>query len=512
MKKFLQFFSFAAMTQVILLLNQVILLPMQIRLWGTAETALWYAAIALATVTTVADCGLRTAGHVELLKLVRENDADAAAAFRQVWMWIRLLVVLVTATLLLGDWIYGFVHQGSHGMGSWQAGRALLTLAYALETVLIIRIVYLDSLGEYSRAESSYFSFAAIRLALAVPALLVLRVQPVTLCWLFLGTSVIGLSLQGSLCNIPAELHLFARGPQKLSWQTVSLLRYTMAEPCANWVRLSLPVLVIASIAPASAVTTFVALRAIYGAARTTIQQVARVASVEVLRFRAAGQKATAESLLSLFMLLAALIGAGVAGIVAVDNLRLLSLWLKHFDLLLFQNINLSFGLSGPFYSYQVLVALSFRIGQLAVLARRQYAYLLYSSAFAAVAMATRSLTAYLVLLAIAEIALSVSFMGRRYVGEGKGFATWAGWKGIAGSSAGTLLVGVLWLTVRLSTTVTFTRISLSGGLQGLVLLAGSLGVLLFAGLAMNAGVLRNLRNSFSRRPIVLAPEFGQGS
>jgi hypothetical protein len=115
-----------------------------------------------------------------------------------------------------------------------------------------------------------------------------------------------------------------------------------MAEPCANWVRLSLPVLVIASIAPASAVTTFVALRAIYGAARTTIQQVARVASVEVLRFRAAGQKATAESLLSLFMVLAALIGAGVAGFVAVDNLRLLSLWLKHFDLLLFQNINLS--------------------------------------------------------------------------------------------------------------------------------------------------------------------------
>jgi hypothetical protein len=126
--------------------------------------------------------------------------------------------------------------------------------------------------------------------------------------------------------------------------------------------------------------------------------------------------------------------------------------------------------------------------------------------------MVTRSLTAYLVLLVIAEVALSVSFMGRRYVGEGKSFATWAGWKGIAGSSAGTLLVGVLWMTVRLSTTVTFTRISLSGGLQGLVLLAGSLGVLLFAGLAMNAGVLRNLRNSFSRRPILLAPEFGQGS
>ena len=495
MKRFVQFFSIAAMTQVILLLNQVVLLPMQIRLWGNSETALWYAAIALATVTTVADCGLRTAGHVELLRLVRTNDPDARAEFLQVWAWIRLLVVLVTATLLVADLAYG----ASHGMGKWQLGRVLLTLAYAFETVLIIRIVYLDSLGEYSSAESSYFLFAAIRLVLAVPALLFFRVHPVGLCWLFLGTSVLGLALQGWLCNIPRELRIFAGFPHRLSFGTCSLVRYTMAEPVANWARLSLPVLVIASIAPDTAVTTYVALRAIYGAARTSIQQVARVASVEVLRLLGQRRMAPAESLLSLFLLFAGLIGTALAGAVVLDNMRLLSLWLKHYDRLLFQNINLSFALSSPFYSYQIIVALSFRMGQLALTARRQYTYLLYSALFAASAVIIKSLDVYMALLVVAEIVLATSFLARQNIGGDASPRTNAGWRGLAGSFAGSALVFALWITVRHAGSSIFTDKSVENALQAACFLALSLGVLMLAGLAVNVRAFRNLRIALQR-------------
>jgi hypothetical protein len=489
MKKFAQFFSFAAMTQVILLLNQVVLLPMQIRLWGNAETALWYAAIALATVTTVADCGLRTAGHVALLRLVRTNEPEARAEFRQVWAWIRLLVVLVTATLLVADLTYGALH----GMGKWQRAWVLLTLAYALETLLTIRIVYLDSLGEYSRAESSYFLFAAIRLAVAAPALLLFRVDPLKLCWLFLGTSVLGLVLQGWLCNIPRGLRIFARFPHRLSFATVSVVRYTIAEPCANWVRLSLPVLVIALIAPDTAVTAYVALRAIYGAARTTIQQVARVASVEVLRLLGQRRTAPAESLQSLFLLLAGLIGTVLASAVVLDNMRLLGLWLKHCDRLLFQNINLSFALSTPFYSYQIIVALAFRIGQLAPAARRQYAYLLYSALFAASAVIIKSLDFYMALLVVAEILLSVSFL------TWQSHKTNAGRHGLAGSFAGFAVVFALWLTVRYAGSSMFTQRSVEDALRAVCLLALSLGVLMIVGLALKVRAFRNLRIAMQR-------------
>ena len=495
MKKFVQFFSFAAMTQVILLLNQVVLLPMQIRLWGNKETALWYAAIALATATTFADLGLRTAGHVDLLRLVRTKDPVAELEFAQLWMWIRVLVLLITATLLLGDLVYRLWHGPGNAFGhGWALGRALLTLAYAFETVLIIRIVYLDSLGEYSRAESSYFAFAAIRIGLAIPALLVFRIHSLGLCWLYFATSVLGLVLQGWLCHIPRQLHLFSRFPGKLSFRSCALARYTLAEPCANWFRLSLPVLVIAAIAPATTVTTFVALRAIYGAGRTTIQQVSRVASVEVLRFRATGRSKTGESLLAFFILAAALIGAAMACLVSVDNLRLLSLWLKHVDRPIFQNINLAFALSSPFYAYQVLVALSFRVGQLASMARRQYAYVLYSAAFAAAALTAKSLTVYLVLLVIAEMALSISFMAQQHIGGETGYKTKAGWRGMAGSFAGTLLVLALWLGVRFANTDVFSRSSAADGLQTACLLAVGLGLLVLLLTAANAGLLRGLR------------------
>jgi hypothetical protein len=503
MKRFVQFFSFAAMTQAILLMNQVVLLPMQIRLWGNSETALWYGAIALATVTTVADFGLRTAGHVELLRLVRTNDPDARAEFRQIWAWIRLLIVLVTATLLVAGLAYGALH----GMGTWQLGRALLTLAYAVEALLIVRIVYLDSLGEYSSAESSYFIFAAIRLVLAVPALLVFRVHPVGLCWLFLGTSVLGLALQGCLCKIPRELRIFGGFPHRLSFSTCYLARYTMAEPIANWARLSLPVLVIASIAPDTAVTTYVALRAMYGAARTTIQQVARVASVEVLRLvevlRPLGQwrLAPAESLLSLFLLFGSLIGTAVAGAVVLDNMRLLSLWLKHFDRLLFQNINLSFALSSPFYSYQIVVALSFRLGQLALTARRQYAYLLYSAVFALSALIFKSLDVYLALLVVAEILLSIAFLTRQNVFGDVSHKTNTGRRGLAGSFAGAALVLALWSTVRHAGGSLFIDRSLANALQAAGLWALSLGALMVVGLALNMRVFRDLRVTL-RRPV----------
>ncbi len=495
MKKFLQFFSFAAMTQVILLLNQVILLPMQIRLWGHLETAFWYAAIALATATTIGDFGLRTAGHVELLRLCREHDPDARSEFQQLWACIRLLVLLVTSALLLGAFLYG----RSHALGESQLVRTLLIVAYALETVLIIRIVYLDSLGEYSRAEASYFTFAAVRLLLAVPALLVFKMHAAGLAWLFFGTSVLGLVLQGLLVRIPRELSILSPFPKRLNWRTCTLARYTMAEPCANWVRLSLPVLVIAAIAPAAAVTTFVALRAIYGAARTTIQQVARVASVEVLRFRTAGETATSESLFAFFLMLTGLIGTALAGVITVDNLRLLGLWLKHFDRPLFQEMNLSFALATPFYSYQVIVALSFRIGQLAPMARRQYAYVLYSALFAGAALITRKLGWYLGLLVTAEVALSMTFMAWQKIGGATGYQTRAGLRGLKASFAGAAVVLGLWMAVRHSTSHLFLGRSVGSQLGGLGLLVGALGSLVLCELASNADVIRNLL--MARRP-----------
>ena len=202
----------------------------------------------------------------------------------------------------------------------------------------------------------------------------------------FLATSLFGLACRAGCAPYLGRTVVYSAAiPSAGSpLRTCSLARYTMAEPIANWVRLSLPVLVIAAVAPAAAVTTYVALRAIYGAARITIQQVARVASVEILRLRTQMQWKKSNLCWFSFFCLPGFIGTGVAGGVVLDNLRLLSLWLKHFDRSLFKTSISPLPVAAPFYSFQVIVALSFSIGQLSSMARRQYAYVLYSAAFAA--------------------------------------------------------------------------------------------------------------------------------
>src|SRR5215471_20746740 len=119
MKRFLGFFSFAALTQLVLLLNQIVLLPVQLRVWGTVTTASWYAAIALATITTFADLGLRTAGHAELLRFVNDGDDAGGRYLQQIWGWIRLLVC-ATTLFLLGSLLLQALLHGEESRAVWK--------------------------------------------------------------------------------------------------------------------------------------------------------------------------------------------------------------------------------------------------------------------------------------------------------------------------------------------------------------------------------------------------------
>jgi len=188
-----------------------------------------------------------------------------------------------------------------------------------------------------------------------------------------------------------------------------------------------------------------------------------------------------------------------------LDNLRLLSLWLKHFDRSLFQDVNLTLALTAPFYSYQVIVALSFRIGQLSFMARRQYAYVLYSAVFACAALVTRELVVYLALLVIAEIALSISFMVCQHIGGRTGFETRAGWGWLAGSGAGSFLVLVLWMIVRHSGSNFFLRSSVASAMQAACVLCAALGLLLIVNLKANPGAVRSLRNTIQPSAVVVS-------
>lgn len=471
MKRLFRFFSFAVLTQLVLLLNQVLLLPIQLRIWGTVATASWYAAIAMATITTFADLGLRTAGHVSLIRYVIDRDVLEGQNIKQVWAWIRIMVCAIT--FIVVGW--SLLEAGSGSF--WKSA---LTIAYAVETLLIIRIVFLDSLGEYSSAESTYFVFALLRLSVALPALLLFRFQPQGLAWIFLLTSVFGITLQGRLCKRLGVLHLLEPFPRRLSFTTLATARYTMADPLSSWLRISLPVLVIASISTPAAVTIFVALRAVFSASRTTILQLARVASVEYLRLIASRQAKKARVVLTVFVQCAGFLGVAIGGFVIVDNLRILGLWLKNVDGTIFHMVAASFAFSGAFYAYQIFVSLMFRVGDLAEVASRQYAFVLYSSMFAAVSMVLRSLTVYLWLIVVSEALLAASFMLRRRTRTTSDYRI-AGQRGMLASAAGVVILIGLWLTVHRDRQNLFITLSFASAWASLgILLIRMIGLAVF--------------------------------
>lgn len=464
MAQLFRFFSFAVLTQLVLVLNQLVLLPIQLRLWGVPSTAAWYGAIAVATITTFADLGLRTAGHVDLMRFVRDGDQAAGENLRQVWGWIRVLVLSLTVLLLLWSALASWMH-GAFIETVW---KDCLILAYAIETLLTVRIVYLDSLGYYSAAEATYFTFAVLRLGFAVPALLLFHVRPQALGILFLATSILGIALQGRLCKRAGILRLLDPLPRRLSLDVLATARYTVAEPLSNWMRISFPVLVLQAISGPEVVTTFVALRAAFGASRQTIQQMARVASVEYLRLKAASRSEVATSVLGGFVQLGTFLGAAVAGLVIVDNLRGLGIWLTHTDRAVFQMALATFAFSAPFYSYQIVVNLMFRMGRLRGVALRQYAFIFYCFFFAGAAFVLHSLQTYLWLLVAAEVLLSASFLLGHVDATVPG--SWKiGARGMAGSLGGVGVLALLWGAVGRDSGGVFTVMTASDYMHGLV-------------------------------------------
>jgi hypothetical protein len=502
--KLLQFFSIAALTQVTLALSQVVLLPIQIRVWGHVGTAAWYSAIAVASFTSIADCGLRTAGHPEILRFTKKPNGDDQAReyFRQVWAWLRVLVLAGALLLIGGDILTAHVRHVSYPL--W---RAVLVVAGSIETMLIIRTVYLDTLDLYRRAELSYFLFSALRLALAAPALLIFRLDALGLAWVFLASSAVGLGVQGWLIrHHVTAVRLFEPVPRKLSPAILALTRHTSAEPCANWMRLSLPVLVISAIAPAVAVTMYVALRATFGAVRATIAQLARVASVEFLQLVSAGREAAAESLLTGFLFLAVLCGTALAGGVVVDNLRILGLWLGHFDRNIFQIVELSFTCSA-FFSYQVILLLMFRRGQLAPIARRHWGYVVCSALFAVIALRVGTLPLYLIMLLASELLLALSFVLPMWSSESciapRSVRSQASQTALAGS----LTVVMLWAAAQWNAGGIFGPFQLVPGIWSALVLIGAL--ILFGALtyARNPNMFRtaSVELGISRGPARVA-------
>ena len=405
MKTFLRFMSLTAATQLFLAVNQIVLLPLQLRVWGRDATAQWFVVVAIANLASIADLGLRNASHDHLLSSVQTGDEAAASGFRRTWALARALFIGLTTALIASQAVMA-MRSGQH-QGIWIYA---VTLSFALETVVIVRGIWLDTLGHFNRVEAVYLAFVASRVVLSFAALLVFHAPPEAIAWIMLACSIAATAGQGWLLRQPKSLNFLAPGFGDLRWRALGVVRFVATEPAANWVRLSLPVVVLAAIASPLFVATFVAMRALFGMARSVISQLARYASVGYV-LSVETDRAAAERLAIRYILTSTVVGVGVSSAIIADHGRIIGLWLNGADANTVGAIALSFAIGAAAYGYQVINVVLMRSGDVIGVAVRQYGFLAGAVIAAVVARLSASPVLYLGLLAAEELLIAGLFI-----------------------------------------------------------------------------------------------------
>jgi hypothetical protein len=129
---------------------------------------------------------------------------------------------------------------------------------------------------------------------------------------------------------------------------------------------------VFASFMPAAFITTFVALRAAFGAARLTAIQLARYASVQYVRENRSEARRTI-AIQAVFVTI--VLGVMISSLALIDDGRLLRLWLGASNVQDSRAIAAYFGVAALAAVYQVPAGILIRSGQIGEFAKRQYAY-----------------------------------------------------------------------------------------------------------------------------------------
>ena len=404
MRSLLALLTLTTGTQVCLLANQLLTLPLQIRAWGAGTTTAWIVTASVAGLVGINDLGLRNAGHASLLDSTRRHDRAASLEFRAVWALTRALMIGLTL-LLLATWTLVGGLRG-HALPPWAY---LMTAALGIDTLLIIRGMWLDTLGHFNKVEAVFLVFVAARVLLNVALLGLVGVRPEAFASVMLATSMAALLVQAVAFRRPASLSLLSGGFSELRWRGLRVVPYVLSEPATNYARISLPVVVLASMTSPRFITTYVALRAVFGLARQVTNQLARFASVGYVQ-HARRDRARAETIAVQSILMSTTIGCAVASIAIVDKGRLLRLWLGTGDPAAADTIALFFAVPAVTYGYQVMTGILTRSGEVANVARGQYTFLAGSLVAASIGWLTGSAVLYLALVALQEAIIAGQF------------------------------------------------------------------------------------------------------
>lgn len=374
----LRFLSLAALSQLAIVLFQIVVFPLQIHVWGFAAVAAWATAQAVTAIIGAGDLGLRTVGFTAL----SQNETDR---FDTVW------------TIVRGQIVLAFV--GATAFASWRLAPQLsgwnvlfplaLGLSSLADTLLFARNAFLEAQNRINRAELGFLALAASRLIACAVAIGVFHtgLLATSLIWLFLGVA----TLLWQSMGVGAVAPLAGRWRVTGAREVYAEARWTVTAPLSVWAQLHLPVAALSFFAPAPVIAAFLAMRVIFGLVRAVVLQVGRVVSVRYARLAAEGQspagKAMALNLSVLTLWIAASVALGVYG----ERLFLTGPMFKLESSPVLHFLSLTFGLSAVLAVHQIFSLTLARSVKLSSAGAAQYAYLGVLGATAAAAIWLKS-------------------------------------------------------------------------------------------------------------------------
>ncbi|MGZ5179612.1 MAG: hypothetical protein ACXWC2_03990 [Ramlibacter sp.] len=380
----------------------MLLLPLQVRQWGAASTAQWSAAIAMASIMSASDLGLKAFGHAALGEAARAG-LPPDASFTSIWAALRLLMGSIALLGVTSAWAVSTL--GGAPVPVWLVW---LVVAFAIEGLLLARIMYMDTLGLMVRAEGCYAMMLWLRLLTAATALKAFDASPATLAAIYASSALIGLAAQSFALRGHPALRLTAGGFGAITVDTFWLLRYSMAYPLANWCRISLPVLVLSTVAQAALVNAYVALRAVFGFLRAVVLHVGRYMSVQFMEAAALRRRR-----LLLWCIGSVVLCTAFALGVVLDAGALLSRWVPGISIAGYEWMSLSFSLAAPFFACEILLLTWMRDGGEQHVAMLHFVYVLLALLAASACLATKSLHVYLVAWLVVEVGFGATVLMR---------------------------------------------------------------------------------------------------
>lgn len=375
-----KFLSLAAVSQAVLVAQQLVLLPLQIHSWGHETAALWLAVSALAAFVGASDLGLRNVAFAAVA------SGQTGARLHTLWTIIRAQVVVCGAIVGAISLLHFAPQAGPKWLFVW-----LLTTATALDGFFLIRAGLLEAAGLITVCEALFLTLAVSRLIMGPIAILVFHAGPLTLSALWVVSTIVVIGLQSRLRAAGQLSPLLGHWRFSGAAEAYREARWSASGPISSWTQIQLPVMVLQAFAPAALTSSFVAIRSVFSLVRAIIAQVARIASV---RFVERAGTHGVESARALLLLLGggfAWVASGISlGVFAENQMILGPLFaLPHDNFVRIMTV--TFAVSAIFSVHQIFSLALMRHGEFRLGGGASYLYMLGMTAVGVLAYALKN-------------------------------------------------------------------------------------------------------------------------